>query len=362
MFGSKGNEMTIYIILYITNIIAGIVFIPYFKKGKTLYMLFTFLQLALLGGFRGITVGTDTAAYHDIFYKVQETNTLKGLWEIREEFGYVLLNKLVAILGGGPQLVMFVTSAFIAGGFLIFITHNSDDIFFSVLLLLSLMLYFTSFNGIRQYMATVVLLNAYIFLKRKKLLPYLILCVLAISFHKTALLFVPFYFINLVKWNQRRVIILLITIFVLTAFSSLLIDLVVKILPQYRHYLDTRYFQATNGIMMPVVFFSIFAFVAFIFFVAKPYKDKDFVNMFIFFGFLLFLTVVGVTSSSIANRLGWYLSPYLIVLIPKSLKYLPATAKTISTLGIGVMGFAYFIYCLSIEWNRVVPYIFYWNM
>lgn len=354
--------MITYIILYVTNVIFGIIIIPNYNKGKIIYLYFTLIQLTLLGGLRGITVGTDTAAYHDIFYKVQETSTLKGLWNIREEIGYVLINKLIAIMGGGPQVVMLVTSAFVAGGFLLFITYNSDDVFLSVLLLLSLMFFFTSLNGIRQYMATVVLLNAYLFLKRKKLLPYLFLCVIAISFHKTALLFVPFYLVNLIKWNQKRVFIFFIIVAILTAFSTQLIDLVVKVLPQYKHYLDTRYFQPTNGVMMPIVFFTIFAFVAFIFFVAKPYEDKDFSNWIIFFSFLLFLTVVGVTSSSIANRLGWYLSPYLIVLIPKALKYLPTTAKTISTFGIGLMGFAYFVYCLSIEWQEVVPYVFYWNM
>lgn len=353
--------MLIYILFFILNILAGALFIPSWRNGKKIYLWFTFIEMALLGGLRGISVGTDTVAYHDIFYKIEYVNTLSGLLNLREEFGYVIINKVVALLGGGPQLVIFICSAFIAGGFILFIAKHSDNVFFSCFLLITLMLYFTSFNVIRQYMATVVIINGFTFLKNKQIFRYVLICLLAGLFHSTAILWVFLGFVPLVKWNASKIIWLMVAMFLVVVFARQIIDLIVKIFPQYASYLESKYFQPSKGIMMPVVYCAIFFVVTFILAIARPYDKQDLIYIYVISALTLMLTLVGLTTASIADRLAWYVSPFLVLLIPKATAYLPKSGETVMQLAIGTAGIAYFIYCLIINWQGIMPYVFYWN-
>lgn len=356
--------MTIYVITLLINIsMGGLLFLgaKKTKRKEYIYLVFTFIQLSLLGGLRGLSVGKDTSAYHDIFYTVNGADTFKELFSIREEIGYVLLNKIIGLAGFGPQMVILVTSVIIAGGFLFFIKRNSNNILLSVILLICFMFFFTSFNVIRQYMATVIFINAYQFVKNRKVLPFMFLCLIAALFHKTVLLFLPLYFITFIKWDLIKVFSLLFILSIIAIFSSTLIDLSIKIFSQYTGYVGSLYFAPTSGMMMPIVFFSIFVFITFILLRFNPYKDKDFVLWYVICCMVVFLTVIAMTGASIANRLAWYLSPFFILLIPKALNYLPISAKTIMTITIFSVGTAYFLYCLSINWQSIMPYVPFWR-
>ncbi len=356
--------MAAYVVTLLLNIFFGMVVFSKNNqaKAKKTYFLLTFIQLTLLGGLRGITVGTDTAAYFDIFYKVANTSSFKELTNLREETGFVLINKIVSLIGLGPQMVLIITSAFMAYGFLLFIYKNSSNMFLSTILLFLLMIYFTSFNVIRQYMATVLVINGYSFIKQRKVVPYVILIALACLFHKTAILFLPLYFTRHLNWNKMGFGIYIVGLVLIAVFFNEILLLVTKLLPSYKSYLTSKYFTPSGGIMAPVVTYTIFLFVSAIFILAHNQKrDKDFIMLYFLTSLLVFFTVLGQLYAEIMNRLAWYISPFLLLVLPKALNCIAKKPRAVITYCIIAVGMVYYIYCLSINWQGIMPYVPYWR-
>lgn len=70
------------------------------------------------------------------------------------------------------------------------------------MLFLLLSEYYCTMNFIRQSIAGIIALFALEFLKKKKFLPYLMIILVASTFHKSALILIPFFFINLIPLNK----------------------------------------------------------------------------------------------------------------------------------------------------------------
>ena len=87
----------------------------------------------------------------------------------------------------------------------------------------SIMFYtFYSYTGIRQTLATAVLLFGYEFLKKKKIIPYFLVILLATFFHKSALIFFLFYFVSYIKNAKILIWIVLFLFPILMIFSDAL--------------------------------------------------------------------------------------------------------------------------------------------
>ena len=352
--------MIIYIVALVLNILIGVFFVSYFKNGKKIYLWFTFVELAILGGLRSVNVGTDTVHYHEIFNQISRINTFQGLFDRREEIGFVLLNKLISAMGGDAQMLIFVCSMFIAGGFILFIAKNSDHVIFSVFLLFTLMMYLSSFNIVRQFMATVIILNGFSYLKEKKLVKYGLVCVFAWLFHSTSIIWIVLGIVPLIKWNANKIALYLGMLLFAVVMAPLIIKLIILILPQYSGYLSTGYFQPTGEEMPVVVNGAIIAFLTFIVAIARPYQDKSLIYTYVISLFAGCLVLIGATTASMANRLSYYIIPFMYIAIPRAVSYLPKTGQTWMQILIGIAGCAYYIYCLYLGWAECVPYEFFW--
>lgn len=81
-------------------------------------------------------------------------------------------------------------------------------------------------NGLRQYVAMVLVLAATKFMVEKKLIPFLLIFAVAILIHSTALIFIPLFFIAREKpWSKRiwmYIILTLIVVFFIDNFTNLL--------------------------------------------------------------------------------------------------------------------------------------------
>ena len=352
--------MTIYILALFINLLAGVALVSRFKNGKKTYLWFTFVELTLLGGLRSINVGTDTSAYHDIFNSIAKIDTLQGLFDRREELGYVLLNKLLSALGGDAQMLIFVCSMFIAGGFILFIAKISDHVIFSVFLLFTLMMYLSSFNIVRQFMATVIILNGFSYLKEKKLVKYGLVCVVAWLFHSTSIIWIVLGIVPLIKWNANKTALYLGILLFAVVMAPVIIKLIILILPQYSGYLSTGYFQPSGEEMPIVVNGAIIAFLTFVIAIARPYQDKTLIYTYVISVLAGCLTLIAATTASMANRFSYYVIPFMYISIPRATAYLPKTGQTWMQILIGIAGCAYYIYCLYLGWAECVPYEFFW--
>ncbi|HHU56494.1 MAG TPA: EpsG family protein [Acholeplasmataceae bacterium] len=357
--------MLIYNVFLIVNVLIGLVVLysPFVKEKyrDNLYLFISFIMLTLLGGLRSINVGTDTKAYLDIFYLIKYTNNFKELFKLNYEIGFILLNKIIAIWGGNGQTFLFVTSAIISFGFIYFIKKNSINPLLSVFLLITLYYYYASFNGIRQYIAIVILLNSFTFFKNKNFLAFISFILLASLFHLTAIFFLPLYILGITYWEYKRVILLLIILFLIYINLESLVLLLIKILPQYKSYLGSSYLQGYTGKMYLVVNLTIFFFILVVYVAKRGYKDP-FTNMLIIIDILICTLTIFATKVHFANRISWYLTQFHIILIPHFLNLIDENKiRKIALILIIIMGICYHSYSLSVNLHKVSPYVFYWD-
>ncbi len=183
-------------------------------KNRTYLVYFVSLILILQSGLRNVAVGADTYNYYNDF---NQTATLT--WEdVYDKFvyyytlgldkdpGYYALQKFVHVFTDNFQIYLFLIAIIFFSALANFLTNNlykTTDIILAYILYVCLFYPFFSITGIRQTVATAVLLYSYNFVKSRKLIFFLICILIASTLHKSSLIFLPFYFLSNIK-NVKR--------------------------------------------------------------------------------------------------------------------------------------------------------------
>lgn len=155
----------------------------------------------LISGLR-YGLGTDYFSYEDIYYRLTtQGNIINDILNTRYEPGWILLNYTVKLLFDDVKY-LFLISSFLIWFFnfkAIYDNRTKISISIAILILLST-LFNPSFNMIRQSLAASILMLSIEPITNKKRLKFYLTIFLATSFHYTAIIFIPAYWIA----NSRR--------------------------------------------------------------------------------------------------------------------------------------------------------------
>ena len=197
-----------------------------YKDGKKWPVaLVSMLPLFFLSAFR-YYVGTDYGSYQRAFFTISQGGTT-GMERL-----YVWINQLIFKLGGGYEWVFIVTSAIVLIPTFLHIFDYSPYPIMSILLLFGTTYYFAAFNGVRQLMASAILMYSLRYVEQKRPIPFVILVIVATGFHQTSILFSFIYFTKDLKLTPLKAVIIAAAILV---FSNSIGELISKAL------LNTRY-------------------------------------------------------------------------------------------------------------------------
>lgn len=181
----------------------------------------TFVCLLFLTIFTALRydVGYDYPNYVDLI-----VNPNSKLIEISDEpISYVLLKISRNI--EMPQFYFFVTTLYILLGFFYIAKKNSKDYWISLMMFFSFPLFFFNSLGIiRQWCAIITVLFSLKYVIDKKILKFIIIIIFAIGFHKTAIVALPIYMLNKIKFNYKKIIFVCAFAFLLNKFIILLIE------------------------------------------------------------------------------------------------------------------------------------------
>ncbi|WP_274309537.1 EpsG family protein [Solibacillus daqui] len=272
---------------------------------KNVFLMVAFLLLFCFSAFR-FDVGWDYLAYYDtVKYNIQ-TNIVGG-----EEFATILLIELSRSIG--IYNLFFVVNSFICL-FLIYKTINkySVDPWLSLLFFLCFPLYFlNSLSVIRFFTALAITFYGFKYIEQKRPIPYIVLVVIAILFHKASLIAFVFYLARYIKLGTFKLVILLAS---LPVIANLLNGLVLNYLPKYAVYTkETASQEGTKAI----VFFLILAFIALL--LRKKITDDDepsriYLNIF-FMGIAIYLMFYA--QGTMGHRLSLFGTIYGLLVVPK---------------------------------------------
>lgn len=217
--------MIIYL-LNISLILVWGIFLIYNKtndKKRLMFCVISSVQWILISGLRNSEVGADTANYINRFESADTYSWETILKAFRDVYlsgdtllssgdplykdpGYFAFQKIVHIFTDNAQIYLLIVAVIIFASLAYFIYKNSDDPVFSYILFSTLFYSFYAITGIRQALATaLIVFIGFEFIKERKIWRFIVIAVIAFTLHKSALVFVPFYFISKKKVTWKYV-------------------------------------------------------------------------------------------------------------------------------------------------------------
>lgn len=182
------------------------------------YIIYMMILLTLQSGLRNVAVGSDTYSYYLQFIEVSNTswdNLLDKIFlffseGVGKDPGYFFLLKIIQVFIPNYQLYLTALAAFFffaLGRLLYRYTNNNYEVLLGIALYQCLYYSFFSITGLRQTFATAFLLLAVPYVLDRKFIKFICLVIIASTQHKSALLFIPYYFLLISTKPKRNILI-----------------------------------------------------------------------------------------------------------------------------------------------------------
>jgi hypothetical protein len=335
---------------------------------KKKYLIFVFALIALVSSLRGIGVGIDTRQFANAYTEIGYLDW-SGAFAMRYEPGFITLCKLLNYFSGNYQLLLIVSSCFILFSFARFIYRNCEDVVMGTYVFLC-MPFAQSLNQMRQYIAVCILLFAIELLKEKRYLKFLLLVLLAASFHYSAIICVVFIVLYKTVLSKKLIPLLpfagIILAFILTNYRNILSAVVqLQMFNQYSGYIGGR-MDVQDTVTRPLKLLLIALVLIFLVLAMKNKNTEEglkynfTVNMLFMWGFVEMFSI----NIIIVSRFILYFDFIIISSVSKALHQ--TREKHIRIILIIVIYAAMFGYFYVSRIQRssggIIPYRFFWEV
>ena len=351
------------------------------NRGNKIFKISIFFILWILLAFKGNFIGSDTPSYIRVFNsQIQWENNagslIVNLFEnnTRYETGYIIFNRLVSICTNNCQWIFIIIASFFVITCYKFIDKYSENVVLSVFLLVSLRFYYLFFSGLRQAIAMMICIIAFKYIKKRNIIKFILMVLLAMQFHTSAIIFILMYPLSHFRFNTKGIVVITaIMIIVLLCFNIVLSN-VLNILPDYyEHYTTSVRFDAGNlgNILMSIIILLVIVMSFFSGYncvhkgnkdlYIKEYDENSMLSYMMLFSF--WIAVISLKATTL-ERLYWYTWIFSIIYIPNVINTMTIkSTKKFFTVTIIVLSFIYNICLLKYrpEWNCITPYSFFWQ-
>src|SRR5699024_9352770 len=313
--------MTIYVLLAIFLVVLGIGFeaLNMYTKDSLnkslpnyICIVPSFIAVFFVSAFRGDFM-TDYVNYRNLFNNLASFSFTELFnYDYNIEFGYIIFNGIIQIFTDDPLYLFIITTLIILICFYHQFSHYSTNLWLSVLMFVTVGSYYASFNITRQILVVAILFAGSKYLYERKLFKYLLVVLLAFTFHKSALIMVPFYFILNFRINPRNLFLFFSISTILVFFFDCFLDIVQNFV--YDNYTENAYGmtgQAAAKTVLPVAFF-IFSLLN-----VKKLDSNNAMHR-IWFNAIFFYALFNILALQVemVERIGRYFAPYALLLIP----------------------------------------------
>ncbi len=190
---------------------------------KKLYCWLVFIPAALLMGLRSRYVGgVDTNWYYIPTFKKVCNYSWDEIFTLFEgkDIGFYIVEKLFTYISDDPYAFIFVVSLFIVGSYTLFVYRYSAQPVISFFVYFALGYYTAGFQLIRHMLSISILLFAYPYILNKKPIKFILIVLLASTFHSSALVFLLAYPLAFARIGWKQWLIVVATVVVSYAFGS----------------------------------------------------------------------------------------------------------------------------------------------
>lgn len=335
-------------------------------KVRKRYIIIVSILLILQSGLRNVTVGADTYVYYQYFLEIQ-TKSWDSIIQnftnvythgIGKDPGYLVFEKVVSIFSDSYQFFLFIIAILFftaLGNFLLKNTQRLNDVILAYIIYAILFYGFFSITGHRQTIATALCLFAFEYIKKRKLISFLIIILIAVTIHKSSLLFIPFYFIAHIKKTKYFNLIILM-LFPLFMLNRNIISQYFKTIAGLEEYGE---YEAAGTFTFTFLFLLIT--------IVALLRSKIIIHQnhpYAYFAFnafaiaLLFIPLTWVNPS--AMRVVQYFSIFMLLLIPQIIHSFSVHSKKIA-FDIRVFTIIILIVLMVKVFSNIPPYAFFWE-
>lgn len=355
------------------NLFIGLHFLLTYKgdvdsyKIKKKYIIICSVVLILQSGLRNVAVGDDTYTYFMGYESLSHTSWRMVISDFKEYYeygigkdpGFDIFQKMQQTIIYNYQFFLFIVAVLffiVFGNFLLKNSQRFIDVILGFLIYSVLFYSFYSLTGIRQTIATAFTLYSYEFVKKKKIIPFVLLVLIASTIHKSSIFFFIFYFLCRIKNTKYLFNIMLFMFPIFFQFKDKMANYLM-IVSGY-----DKYEVMDGGAVTFTVFFLIIGITGLLRRKAVLSNNPVSLNYYNAFSIvLIFLPITWINPTFM--RINMYFTIFLTLFIPEilySFKNISSKMKNeVTILAIVVL------MCLYIKgsWDKdqEMPYGFYWE-
>jgi hypothetical protein len=334
-------------------------------------LLTTFIELLFIAGFRSRFVGADTGNYINIFNLISFTKTLPDIYM---EQGFLMFTKILTDLSSSSQSLLIISSFIILTSVFLLIYKYSKKPWLSVLIYVTGPFFF-HLTGMRQSLAIAFVLFSFHFILNRKLLMFILTIIIASTFHKSALLFMPVYYLFNLKLNKRNILIALFLTVSSFIFFNKFSDIFFYFFPQYETYTSSVYYygEIKSASIFKTIIAGIYILFGFLIWFYKIVPNKnDFepkqyfqTKLLLYFSFIAFLLQFISINATLLERASILFSSFDIILYPNLISMVKDKNLKIFLilfLIFWVILFSSIILIFRSGWTGCIPYTFVWEV
>lgn len=329
------------------------------QKRKKIALAFFFVFLTILVGLRGKGIGTDTNNYINHFGRVLNL-TWGEIGNNVEERGFIYYNKIISFFTREPQVYFMITAIVTVA--MIYPTYKRlcVDTALTIVLFSTMSTFVMLFSGIRQMLAVGIGFISYECVRKKKMLSFILVVLVAISFHTSAFMLLVMYPLYHARITQKRLYAVIPILALIFIYNKPIFSILSLILSRFTKYEGVI---SSTGAYTMLILFAVFTVWAYLI----PDESKMDVETIGLRNILLFSLMLQMFAPlhTLAMRLNYYYIVFLPLLIPKIIQYRSIRWKQVAVLGRHIMVvffLAYFFYSAYTGVNlRVFPYHFFWE-
>lgn len=329
------------------------------KKNRTALVFFGTLLIMLC--LRSVECGIDLINYKYAFdafakhpFSLGKFAVLKGSYGF--ETGYVALNILVQIFTRDFQWIIVVVAIISLIPVYVFYRRESRNQLLSIALFLTFGLLGLYFSTLRQIIAMAFVFPAYKFVRKRKFIPFLLMVLAAMLFHKSAFVMLAMYPAYSFQFRKKHLFFILPVIAAIFVFNKQIFSLLLSLISYEGEIESTNAYS----ILILLVLLALFTFI-----IPNEKKvTKEFVGL-----RNLLLVSIALQMFSPVNTVAMRMNYYYLLLVPVTVTWVsPIAAKKyrrVAKLAVAVMTvFFLFVYVVSAapgDILEIYPYIPFWQ-
>lgn len=333
-----------------------------YKKTSFSYYLIIFIIWFFILGLRNMSIGsTDVLLYCKQFDNSKNYSFSQYLASRNgiEEVGYTIFVWVLSHLFPSSQWLIILCTILSSVALFNFVNKNSCNVVLSLAAYVTFLLIF-NIQGLRQCLAMSICLFSFEYVKKRKLIPFLLTVLLAFLFHRTAIVFTVVYFVYGLKFSKINLLTFFIVSLIAVLLSTKLLEIannVFVLVGIDRVYTGIN--DSNSGgyisllIHLVIIMFSIFS--------IHNFEDCQENTAFLYLSIInLVCFSVRFFGAEIAERLSFYFCYFEFLLISSSLaSYKNKEGILIKSL-VFVLLLILFVYKIY-NVDGIYPFKFYWE-